>query len=162
MKEVKKFKIFLIIFLSAMGGMLYGYDIGVINSAFLFISDDIPMTISQISWLGGSVLFGGAFAILLGGILADLIGRKNTIILSGFIFVASVFMIYMANDYPMLLISRLVQGVAVGFISITVPLYLTEVVPSSIRGLAVTSFQLLLTIGILIAKLCWINFCGNG
>ena len=67
-----------------MGGMLYGYDIGIINSAFLFIHQDISMNSFQMSLLGGSVLFGGAFAILIGGVIADIIGKKNTLILASF------------------------------------------------------------------------------
>ncbi|KFJ42022.1 MFS transporter [Francisella philomiragia] len=151
MKEANKLKVFMIIFFSAMGGMLYGYDIGIIGGALPFIKLDLGMTATQESFLGGSVLFGGAFAILIGGILADIFGRKNVITASGLIFIASVFMIYSAESYHFLLFSRLVQGIAVGFISITVPLYLTESVPSLIRGLAVTCFQLFLTAGILIS-----------
>ena len=162
MQEGSKLRIFMVIFFSAMGGMLYGYDIGIINSAFLFIENDIPMTTTQTSFLGGSVLFGGAFAILVGGILADVLGRKKTITLAGLIFIVSVFMIYLSDDYSMLLASRLVQGIAVGFISITVPLYLTETVPSTIRGIAVTCFQLLLTAGILIANAVGLLFEESG
>ncbi|MED7819281.1 MULTISPECIES: sugar porter family MFS transporter [unclassified Francisella] len=152
MKERSKFKIFMVIFFSAMGGMLYGYDIGVINSAFLFIKDDIPMTTFETSLLGGSVLFGGAFAILVAGVMADIIGRKKTLIISGLIFIISVIIIYLAQSYSVLLLARLIQGISVGFITITVPLYLTEVVPGGIRGVAVTLFQLFLTAGILISN----------
>lgn len=151
MKEANIFKVFIIIFFSAMGGMLYGYDISIIGGALPFIKLELGITATQESWLGGSVLFGGAFAILIGGVLADIFGRKNVIILSGLIFIASVFMIYYAKSHDFLLVSRLVQGIAVGFISITLPLYLTESVPSLIRGLAVTCFQLFLTAGILIS-----------
>ena len=152
MKEGSKFKIFMVIFFSAMGGMLYGYDIGVINSAFLFIKNDIPMTTFETSLLGGSVLFGGAFAILVAGVMADIIGRKKTLIISGLIFIISVIIIYLAQSYSVLLLARLIQGISVGFITITVPLYLTEVVPGGIRGVAVTLFQLFLTAGILISN----------
>ncbi|GAB4223168.1 MAG: sugar porter family MFS transporter [Francisella sp.] len=151
MKETNKLKLFFIVLFSAMGGMLYGYDIGIIGGSLPFIQISFNMTPNQVSLLGGSVLFGGAFAILICGFLADLFGRKNMIITSGLLFVISVFMIYFSQNYEFLLFSRLLQGVAVGFISITVPLYLTESVPSKIRGLAVTSFQLFLTAGILLA-----------
>jgi sugar porter (SP) family MFS transporter len=152
-KAIKfKLRIAVIVFFSAMGGMLYGYDIGIINSAFLFIDKEIPMTSFQTSLLGGSVLFGGAFAILVGGIIADIFGRKRTLILASLIFIASVVMIDASTNYTMLLISRLVQGTSVGFITVTVPIYLTETVPGTIRGFAVTCFQLFLTAGILIAN----------
>ncbi|AJC49163.1 sugar porter family MFS transporter [Allofrancisella guangzhouensis] len=157
-----RIKIIMLIFFSAMGGMLYGYDIGVINSAFLFINNDIPMTTFETSLLGGSVLFGGAFAILLAGVIADFIGRKNTLLLAGLIFIISVWLIYESHDYQMLLLSRLVQGVSVGFITVTAPLYLTEVVPNNIRGVAVTCFQLFLTAGILISNYIGLLFEPTG
>ena len=147
-----KLRVYFIIFFAAMGGMLYGYDIGIINSAFLFINKDIPMSTFQMSLLGGSVLFGGALAILVAGYIADWIGRKKTLVLSAIIFIVSVGLIELSTDYIMLFTSRMVQGVAVGFIVVTVPIYLTETVPDNIRGLAVTSFQLFLTAGILIAN----------
>ena len=114
-KEMK-LRVAMIVFFSAMGGMLYGYDIGIINSAFLFITNDIPMSITQVSLLGGSVLFGGAFAILVGGVIADLIGRKKTLSLAGLIFILSVGMIELSTTYELLLLSRIVQGIAVGHI----------------------------------------------
>ncbi|APD50717.1 sugar porter family MFS transporter [Francisella hispaniensis] len=147
-----KLMVTMIIFFSAMGGMLYGYDIGVINSAFLFINKDIPMSTFETSLLGGSVLFGGAFAILLAGFIADIIGRKRTLIVSGLIFIISVIMVYMSDSYVEILFARLVQGISVGFVTVTVPLYLTETVPGNIRGIAVTCFQLFLTAGILISN----------
>ena len=73
-----KLKTFIIILFSAMGGMLYGYDIGIIGGALPFIKISLGLTATQESFLGGSVLFGGAFAILLGGVLADIYGRKKS------------------------------------------------------------------------------------
>ena len=63
------------------------------------INKDIPMNTFEISLLGGSVLFGGAFAILLVGFVADIIGRKRTLIVSGLIFIISVIMVYMSYNY---------------------------------------------------------------
>lgn len=160
--QYNKTRVYLIIFFAAMGGMLYGYDIGVINGAFLFIENDIPMSAFQTSLLGGSVLFGGAFAILVAGLIADAIGRKKTLILAGLIFIVSVGLIYVSDNYEMLLFSRLVQGVSVGFITVTVPLYLTEIVPDSVRGVAVTCFQLFLTAGILISNYVGLLFESTG
>ena len=158
---MNKTKIFLIIFFSSMGGMLYGYDIGIINSAMLYIAPDMKLSISQLSFLGGAVLYGGALAILFSGWLADKMGRKETIILAGFIFIVSVILIYFSDSYNILFISRMIQGIAVGFISVTVPLYLTESVPNNIRGLAVTSFQLMLTAGILISNYIGLLFSNS-
>ena len=159
---LKNIRVTLIIFFAAMGGMLYGYDIGILSGALLFIQKDIQMSVFQESLLGAAVLGGGAFAILICGYLADIYGRKRMIIVSGSIFIFSVGIIYLANSYTFLFLGRLIQGVAVGFIAITVPLYLTETAPSKIRGFAVVSFQLMLTIGIVIANLVALAFTSTG
>ncbi|MDE4959595.1 MFS transporter, partial [Francisella tularensis subsp. holarctica] len=78
---------------------------------------ELGMTAAQESFLGGCVFFGGAFAILIGGVLADIVCRKNMITASGLIFSISVFMIYSVESYNVLVFSRLIQGVAVVFIS---------------------------------------------
>jgi len=150
------------IFFAAMGGMLYGYDIGILSGALLFIKNDIPMSVFQESLLGAAVLGGGAFAILVCGILADIYGRKKMITISGFIFIVSVIIIYLSQSYTMIFTGRLVQGVAVGFIAITVPLYLTETAPAKIRGIAVVAFQLMLTFGIVVANLVSLAFTSTG
>ena len=82
-----KIKIILTIFFASTGGMIYGYDFGIINSALLFINHDIPMTRSQISLLGGSVFFGSAFAILLAGFVADFLGFVGLLLLAGMLYV---------------------------------------------------------------------------
>lgn len=71
-------------------------------------------------------------------------------------------MIYVSDNYELLLLSRLVQGISVGFITVTVPLYLTETVPDSVRGFAVTCFQLFLTAGILISNYVGLLFESTG
>lgn len=150
------------IFFAAMGGMLYGYDIGILSGALLFIQNDIPMSTFQESLLGGAILGGGAFAILVCGYLADIYGRKRMIMVSGIVFIVSVGIIYFANSYETLFAGRLIQGISVGFISITVPLYLTETAPAKIRGMAVVAFQLMLTFGIVLANLVSLAFTSSG
>jgi sugar porter (SP) family MFS transporter len=157
-----KWLLFVAMFFAAIGGMLYGYDIGIINGALAPIQHEFNLSDTQLSFLAGSVLYGGAFATLFSGYLADLIGRKNMIVISAIIFIISVFMIYMAYDYTSLFIGRLVQGISVGIITIVVPLYITETVPSHIRGRATVSFQLMLTFGIVFANAASIFFIDTG
>ena len=157
-----KIKIILTIFFASTGVMIYGYDFGIINSALLFINHDIPMTRSQISLLGGSVFFGSAFAILLAGFVADFLGRKKAILFTSFIFILSLSLALVIDSYYELLVSRLLQGISVGFISVLVPLYLTETMPKEIRGRAVTAFQLFLTFGILTANYVGLCLSGDG
>lgn len=141
----------LIIFIAAISGILYGYDLGIINAALLFINKDIAMSISQESFLVGSVLGGGAFSTLFSGPLSDKFGRKPMLIAAAVIFIISILAIYDAHSYQALFIGRLGQGLAVGIVTIVTPLYLAEVLSSRLRGRGIATFQLMLTFGILAA-----------
>lgn len=136
---------------AAVGGVLYGYDLGVIAGALLFVGQEIPMTIQQVSFLVGAYLFGGAIATLLSGPLADWFGRKLLIMLSSVVFLVGVLFVVVADTYTTLLLGRVIQGVGVGIITIVVPLFLSESLPAALRGRGVSVFQLLLTAGILLA-----------
>lgn len=143
----------MILGLAALGGALYGYDIGIISGALLFIHKDIPMTGLQESIFVASVLGGGAIATLVTGFLCDCFGRRRLIQVAAFIFVLSVLVIYTSHSYLQMLSGRLIQGVAVGIVTIAVPLFLTESMPPAWRGRGVTAFQLMLTLGIFLASL---------
>jgi sugar porter (SP) family MFS transporter len=149
-----------ILSIAAIGGVLYGYDIGVINAALLYIHQDIAMSAEQTSLVVGAVLFGGSIATLIAGPLADLLGRRRLMIISVIIFVLGVTILALAHSYWQVLLGRLIQGIGVGIIIILVPLYLTETVPVAIRGRGVAAFQLLLTGGILLANLVGYHFSG--
>ena len=107
-------------------------------------------------------MFNAALAILVCGYLADVYGRTKMIIASGLIFIISVGILYFAHDFYTLFAGRLIQGISVGFITITVPLYLTETAPDKVRGMAVVAFQLLLTAGILLANVVTLGFEATG
>jgi SP family galactose:H+ symporter-like MFS transporter len=142
-----------IVFFAAMGGIIYGYDLGIIAGALLFIHKSIPMTDMQSSFLVSSVLGGGAIATLISGPLADLFSRRLMIIVATLIFLAGVFLLSFAHHYSEILMGRLTQGIGIGIITITIPLYLSESLPKHIRGRGMSVFQLLLTFGILLASL---------
>lgn len=149
----------LFIFLFAgMGGILYGYDLGIIAGALLFIQKSIPMTDMQSSFLVSAVLGGGAIATLISGPLADVFGRRAMIIAAAVIFLSGTFLLSFAYHYTEILIGRLTQGIGVGIITITIPLYLSESLPKHIRGRGMSVFQLLLTLGILLASLVSLLF----
>ena len=144
--------IFVMIF-AGIGGILYGYDIGVINGVLLFITRDIPMDDVQIGLIVGAILIPSAIAIIITGKLADWFGRKKMLIVSAIVFLISVWMLVEANTYQMVLYSRWLQGLAVGVITIVVPLYLAETIPTHLRGRGVGLFQLFLTAGILLGTM---------
>lgn len=135
---------------AALGGILYGYDLGVISGALVFMKGDLALTDPEMSLIVGAVLGGGSLATLVGGPLADVIGRKLTILASAVIFIVGAIIVPLAPDFTLVMVGRLTQGVGVGLITIVVPLYVVEVVPAALRGRSVTLFQLFLTFGILL------------
>lgn len=142
-----------IVFFAAMGGIIYGYDLGIIAGALLFMHKSIPMTDMQSSFVVSAVLGGGAIATLISGPLADIFGRRQMIIIATLIFLGGVFLLSYAHQYSEILVGRLTQGIGIGIITITIPLYLSESLPKHIRGRGMSVFQLLLTFGILLASL---------
>lgn len=140
-----------IIFCAGLGGVLYGYDIGVISGALLFMQKSITLNDHQVGLIVGAVLSGGLIGTLITGPLADAWGRKKMIIAACLIFILGITLILLSNDFYTLFCARLLLGVGVGVIAVAVPLYLTEIAPASIRGRGITIFQLLLTFGIVLA-----------
>ncbi len=153
---------FFIIIIAGIGGILYGYDLGIISGAFLFIKHDITLTAEQNNFLVSAVFLGGSIATLVTGPLSDIFGRRKLIILAGLVFLVGVILVVYANSYLPLLYGRLVQGVGVGIVTIAIPLYLSESVPPHLRGRGVSTFQLLLTFGMLAASLIGLYFTRSG
>lgn len=158
----QQFYRWLMIGFAAIGGILYGYDLGIIAGAILFIRHSIVMTDSQSSFLVAAVLGGGAIATLISGTLADWFGRRNMILAAAIIFLIGVFSLAYAHTYQMVLLGRLTQGIGVGIVTIIIPLYLAESLPANVRGRGISAFQLLLTFGILLASLVGLYFTPTG
>ena len=148
--------------LVSVGGILYGYDIGVISGALLFIRNTIPMTDAQVGLIVGAVLGGGLFGTLLAGPVSDYFGRRILILLASIIFIIGVDLLLLANNFLILLSARILLGIGVGVVAVAVPLYVAEIVPSQDRGKYVTFFQLLLTFGIVLAYFVDLLFTSSG
>ncbi|RDI40996.1 sugar porter family MFS transporter [Aquicella lusitana] len=154
--------LFWIACLVSLGGILYGYDIGVISGALLFIQNSIPMTDTQTGIIVGAVLAGGLAGTLLAGPVGDRYGRRFLILLSSVIFMLGVCLILLAHSFLMMLYARLLLGVGVGVVAVAVPLYVAEIVPAQDRGKYMTFFQLLLTFGIVLAYVVDLIFTSTG
>lgn len=148
--------------LVSIGGILYGYDMGVISGALLFIRNSIPMNDTQIGMIVGAVLGGGLVGTLLAGPIADWLGRRFLILLSSIIFLLGITFILLSHTFVTVLLARLLLGVGVGVVAVAVPLYVAEIVPSEDRGKYVTFFQLLLTFGIVLAYFVDLLFTPSG
>lgn len=157
-KQVSRQTSILIVLAAALGGLLYGHDLGIIGPALLFLPKDIPMDTWHQGLLGGCVFAGGAIATLLSGFLADCFGRKRMLTVSAVIFCAGIILAASAHNFTELLTGRLTQGIAVGIVTIVTPLYLSESAPIHVRGRAVCAFQLLLTLSIMLGYLVGLYF----
>jgi len=139
--------------IAGLGGLLYGIDIAIMAAALLYLDKTVSLTIAQKSFVVAAVLGGGTCSSLVAGLLADWIGRKKTMILSGLLFVASVGLIFISQGFVQLLAGRLLQGISCGIIAVVVPLYLAECLSAKHRGRGTAIFQFMLTFGIVIASL---------
>jgi MFS transporter, SP family, solute carrier family 2 (myo-inositol transporter), member 13 len=142
-----------LLFISGLGGLLYGIDVGIIAAALLYLSKTINLTVEETSFIVAAVLGGSMFGSLVAGVLADLFGRKKLMIASGLMFVASVCIIVVAQGFVVLFAGRLLQGVSGGVIAVVVPLYLAECLGADTRGRGTAIFQFMLTFGIVCAAI---------
>jgi SP family galactose:H+ symporter-like MFS transporter len=139
--------------ISALGGMLFGYDTGVISGAILFISKDFSLTQLQVEIVVSCVLIGALIGAMTGGILADRFGRRRVIITTATLFVAGAIVTALSPTFTLLIAGRIIVGAAIGVASFTTPLYISEVSPVKIRGRLVSINQVALTSGIVISYL---------
>jgi SP family myo-inositol transporter-like MFS transporter 13 len=144
-----------LLFIAGMGGLLYGIDVGIIAGALPYLeataSQAWRLNAQQLSFIVAAVLLGSVLSSLFAGALADAIGRRWAMVLSGALFTLSIPIIALADGYLPLLLGRLLQGVSGGLIGVVVPLYLAECLRADQRGRGAALFQLLLTIGLVAA-----------
>jgi SP family myo-inositol transporter-like MFS transporter 13 len=142
-----------LVFIAGLGGLLYGIDVGIIAAALLYLSKTVNLSVEQTSFIVAAVLGGSMFSSLVAGVMADWLGRKKMMIVSGLLFVASVGLIVISQSFIPLFCGRLLQGVSGGVIAVVVPLYLAETLGAASRGKGTAVFQFMLTVGIVIASL---------
>lgn len=136
--------------ITALGGLLFGYDTGVVSGALLFVKKDFGGLSSFQQELVTSLLLVGAVAgALCAGRVSDRIGRRLTVLITAVVFVVGVLLAAFTPTYATLLAARVIIGLAVGSASMIVPLYIGEVVPPRVRGGMVSLNQLAITTGIL-------------
>ena len=139
-RNIKSYNRFLL-FVAGLGGLLYGIDVGIIAGALPYMEATSGLNAGQLSIIVAAVLLGSVISTLFAGMLSDLMGRKPMMIISGFVFVASIPMIALAQGFGPLLFGRLLQGVSAGFVGVVVPLYLAECLSAANRGKGTGVFQ---------------------
>lgn len=152
-KSTSRFVLYAIAAVASLGGLLSGFDMGVISGALLFINNTWAMTPLEQGWLVSSAIVGSVIGAAANGYLADRYGRKKIIVATAVIFVVGSLMCGFAQNIAQLIISRITIGIAVGMVSFAVPLYLSELSPQKIRGTLISLFQLAITAGILLSYL---------
>ena len=154
---IRRYNAFLLL-VAGLGGLLYGIDVGIIGGAYPYLADTSGLTTAQLSSVVAAVLGGSVLSTLFAGLLADWMGRKPLMILSGCAFALSIPVIALSQGYAPLLFGRLLQGMSGGLIGVVVPLYLAECLSASNRGKGTAIFQWMLTLGIVAAALVGIFF----
>ncbi|MDR2660847.1 MAG: sugar porter family MFS transporter [Lactobacillaceae bacterium] len=147
----KKISTSFIYFFGALGGLLFGYDTGVISGAILFIEKQLHLTSWSSAWVVAAVLLGAVLGAAIIGPMSDTFGRRKLLLLSSIIFFIGAIGSAVASNFLILVGSRIVLGIAVGAASSLVPTYLAELAPADKRGGVSTMFQLMIMTGILLA-----------
>jgi len=137
--------------IATLGGLLFGYDTGVISGALLFMGDDLHLTPFTTGLVTSSLLFGAAFGALASGHFAAAVGRRKIILVLAIIFALGALGTALAPDVSWMIFFRLVLGVAVGGASATVPVYIAEMAPANKRGQLVTMQELMIVSGQMLA-----------
>jgi SP family galactose:H+ symporter-like MFS transporter len=143
--------VLLVASIAALGGLLFGYDTGVISGAILFIGKQFVLDNRLQAFTISVVLIGCIGGSAVSGSVADRIGRRPTLFGAGVIFLLGALLSALAANEGMLLFGRFVVGLGIGLSSVVAPLYISEVAPAPVRGALVSLYQFAITIGILAA-----------
>lgn len=148
-------------FIAGLGGILYGFDMGIIAAALIFIRESFSLSTRMEEIVVSVVLVGAMAGALAGGSIADRIGRRTTLLWGGAIFLAGSLLAPASPNASTLIVARALLGVAVGFTSVTAPVYVSELAPPQSRGMLIGLYQFALTLGIALADLVGYWLAGN-
>ena len=141
---------------AAIGGILFGYDTAVISGTTKAVTTQFALNAIQEGWYVGCALIGSIIGVLCAGFLSDGIGRKKTMLIAAIMFSISALGCAVAANFTQLVVFRMFGGFGIGVVSIVSPMYISEVAVASKRGTLVALYQLMITLGFLLAYL--VNF----
>jgi sugar porter (SP) family MFS transporter len=140
-------------FIAGLGGILYGFDMGVIAAALIYVRDAFHLSTRMQEVLVIAVLIGVMIGALIGGTVADRVGRRKTLVWGAILFIAGSILAPLSPNVYVLFVARTLLGIAVGFTSVTAPVYVSELAPPQSRGMLIGLYQFALTSGIALADL---------
>jgi sugar porter (SP) family MFS transporter len=140
-------------FIAGLGGILYGYDMGIIAAALIFVRSSFTLSTRMEELVVSVVLIGAMLGAIFGGIVADRLGRRATLISGGIIFIIGSLLAPLSPNVWLLILARMLLGLAIGFTSVTAPVYVSELAPPQSRGMLIGLYQFALTLGIALADL---------
>lgn len=142
--------------IAGLGGLLFGYDIGIISGALLFIRDEFPLNPFLEGLVVSSILIGAVIGAGVSGNFSDRLGRRKLILTAAVVFAGGAIGMALSPTLWLLIFFRIVTGLGVGAASVLVPTYISEISPTEVRGRLASIFQLAITLGILLAYI--VNF----
>ena len=148
--------------IAGLGGLLFGYDTGVISGALLFLQPAFHLTSTTSEITVSAVLIGAIIGAACGGKLADGIGRRTSLIVLGTVFAIGAILTALAPNLGFFIAFRIIVGFGIGAASMITPMYIAELAPPTIRGSLVTFFQLAVTVGIAVAYWVDLAFANAG
>jgi len=140
-------------FIAGLGGVLYGYDMGIIAAAIIFVRHSFALSTEMEELVVSIVLVGAMVGAMVGGAVADRIGRKATLVWAGAIFIVGSVLAPLSPNVATLILARAILGMGIGFTSVTAPVYVSELAPPQSRGMLIGLYQFALTVGIALADL---------
>jgi len=154
--------IYFLAFVAAIAGFLFGYDEGVIAVAHASLSKDFPMGPLGVGLMTSAVPLGALVAACVAGRITDRFGRRSVLMVAAALFMVGALVAANITALWMLIAARFVLGLAIGTAAVAAPLYIAECAPLSIRGALVSTYQLAITVGILMSYLTGLVIAGDG
>jgi sugar porter (SP) family MFS transporter len=139
--------------IAGLGGILYGYDMGIIAAALIFVRASFSLSTQMEEAVVSVVLVGAMLGAVVGGALADRFGRRAILVSGGVIFIVGSVLAPFSPGVWTLIVARVLLGLAIGFTSVTAPVYVSELAPPQSRGMLIGLYQFALTLGIALADL---------
>jgi SP family galactose:H+ symporter-like MFS transporter len=147
---------------ATLGSFLFGYQTAIISGALSILANKYSLSATGQGWLVSITLLGAMVGVVFAGVIADRFGRRMALLLPAFLFILGSFIVIGMDNLTVFFTGRFITGLAVGLVSMTSPLYLAEIAPTSQRGRFVCLHQVVVTIGVLLAYLVNLRYGQHG